>query len=93
MAINSNAFAGEVPPRLDPVAPPPPTYPPRTQTEQQQLITAAAEKAAAAATAYAKQWATNVHPETVAAAAKAAPKAPGMELQADGSVGCWIASK
>eukprot|EP00878_Enallax_costatus_P012110 GHUV01012643.1.p1 GENE.GHUV01012643.1~~GHUV01012643.1.p1 ORF type:complete len:1562 (+),score=569.41 GHUV01012643.1:165-4850(+) len=92
MAINSNAFAGEVPPRLDPIVPPQPSMPPRTQAEQQQVAAAAAEKAAAAATAYAKQWATNVHPETVAAAAKAAPKAPGMELQADGAVGCWIAN-
>jgi hypothetical protein len=94
MAINSNAFAGEVPPKLDIPAPPTfPPFPPRTAAEIQAATAAAAEKAANAATAHAKQWAVNVHPETVAAAAKGAPKAPGMELEADGAVGCWLAGK
>jgi hypothetical protein len=34
-----------------------------------------------------------VHPEMVAAAARGAPKAPGMELEADAAVGCWLASR
>ncbi|WIA38397.1 hypothetical protein OEZ86_001723 [Tetradesmus obliquus] len=92
MAINSNAFAGEVPPKLDIPGPPIfPPFPPRTAAEIQAATTAAAEKAANAAAAHARQWAVNVHPETVAAAAKGAPKAPGMELEADGAVGCWLA--
>lgn len=94
MAINSNAFAGEVPPKLD--IPGPPIFPPfptRTAAEIQAATTAAAEKAANAAAAHARQWAVNVHPETVAVAAKGAPKAPGMELEADGAVGCWLAGE
>jgi hypothetical protein len=94
MAINSNAFAGEVPPKLDIPAPPVfPPFPPRTAAEIQAATAAAAEKAAKAATAHAKQWAVNVHPESVAAAAKGAPKAPGMELEAGGAVGCWLAGE
>lgn len=50
----------------------------------------ALEKAVSAATSHAKQWAANVHPETVPAAARGAPKAPGLELEADGAVGCWV---
>lgn len=92
MAINSNAFAGEVPPRLDaPALPTLPTYARADAERYQAAATAAAlEKAVTAATTHAKQWAANVHPETVPAAARGAPKAPGLELEADGAVGCWV---
>jgi hypothetical protein len=94
MAINSNAFAGEVPPKLELPKPPEfPPFPPRTATEIQAATAAAAEKAAVNATAHARQWAVNVHPEMVAAAARGAPKAPGMELEADAAVGCWLAGR
>jgi hypothetical protein len=94
MAINSNAFAGEVPPQLDwPKGPEIPPFPPRTAAEIQAITAATAEKNANLATAHARQWTVNVHPETVAAAARGAPKAPGMELEADGAVGCWLAGE
>lgn len=92
MAINSNAFAGEVPPKLDPPVPPTfPPFPPRSAAEIAAATAAAAEKAAAAAVAHARTWAANVQPDAVAAAGRAAPKAPGLELEADGAVGCWLA--
>jgi hypothetical protein len=91
MAINSNAFAGEVPPRLDPPMPPTfPPFPPRSAQEIAAATAAANEKAVAAAVAHAKLWAANVHPDTVAAAARGAPKAPGLELETDGATGCWL---
>jgi len=93
MAINSNAYAGDVPPRLDPpTIPMVPGYA-RGEAERFQAAAnaAAAEAAVTAATNHAKQWAANVHPETVAFAARGTPKAPGLELEADGAVGCWIA--
>jgi hypothetical protein len=92
MAINSNAFAGEVPPKLDP--PSAPTLPQYIRGDadrlQQAAAQAALEKATTAATSHAKQWAANVHPEFVPAAARGAPKAPGLELEADGAVGTWV---
>jgi hypothetical protein len=82
---------GDIPPRLDPPQPPVfPPFPPRSAAEIAAATAAAAEKAAAAATAHAKQWAANMHPEMVAAAARGAPRAPGLELEADGAVGCWL---
>jgi hypothetical protein len=92
MAINSNTFAGEVPPKLDP--PSTPVLPQYIRGDADKLLQAASqaalEKAVTAATNHAKQWAANVHPETVPAAARGAPKAPGLELEADGAVGCWM---
>lgn len=101
MAINSNAFAGDVPPRLElpPAAPPSSSFPPRGMADAQQqgssssgaaAAAAGTEEVAAAAAAYARQWANVVHPEAVAAVARGAPKAPGLELEADGAVGCWM---
>lgn len=95
MAINSNAFAGEVPPRLDPPGNPRDNPQGLQQTPQQMAAAAAAanEKAATAAVTHARLWAANIHPETVAAAARGAPKAPGLELEAYGAVGCWLSGE
>lgn len=56
MAINSNAFAGEVPPKLDPPSIPQlPVYARDAERMQQAATAAALEKAVSAATNHAKQ--------------------------------------
>lgn len=75
LAVNSNAFAGELPPRLEAATTP----------------GAVGQDATAAAVRYARQFATNVHPDAAASLAKSAPKAPGLEIQVDAATGTWLA--
>jgi len=90
LAINSNAFAGDLPPRLEP--PPPPPLPNPLMSAAAAAAAAAQTQGAAAVAAarHARQYALNVHPEAAAAVARGAPKAPGLELECDGARGTWI---
>jgi hypothetical protein len=91
LALNSNAYAGDLPPRLDPLPPPPPPSLLMTPAAAAAAAAAAQGVAAAAAARHARQYALNVHPEAAAAAARGAAKAPGLELEADGARGAWVA--
>jgi hypothetical protein len=90
LAINSNAYAGDLPPRLDPAPAPPPLNPLINPAVQAAAAAAAQGAAAQAAARHARQYALNVHPEAAAALARGAPKAPGLELEADGARGTWL---
>jgi hypothetical protein len=46
----------------------------------------------AAAETYAREYADNVPPDVVPAAARGAARAEGLELQVDGATACWLAS-
>ncbi|KAI8464986.1 MAG: CPSF A subunit region-domain-containing protein [Monoraphidium minutum] len=91
LAINSNAFAGELPPRLEPPPPPPPPNALMAAAAANAAAAAAQGAAAAAAARHARRYALNVHPDAAAGAARGAARAPGLELEADGARGAWVA--